>query len=216
MSIPATSPAGSEEPAVETPAADAGANPSAAAETTEGAPDSSVEQPALTAEESAVLKAYGITPDAEGRITVGDHLKLINTVKTLREEIRASGEQAEKSRLESLPDQERLIEQAKAEARAEVEAQYRSSLVKTQAESAAIAAGFADPADIAGFLDLSSLTTEEEVKAAVLALAETKPYLLKKATPSAPPIGQGPKAPANPIQSPSDWLRSAVMRGGHL
>ena len=195
-------------------AGDAGSAPEGVVDGGAGAP---VEggKPALPAEVAEVLAEYNIEADEDGRIAVTDHAKLLATLKTLRSQVKDIEAATEKQRLESLSDQERAIEEAKAAARAEVEAEYRATLVKAQAEAAAVAAGFADPADIGGFLDLSGLNTEAEVKAAVAALAEAKPYLLKSAPKPAQPIGQGPKAPANPTASPSDWLRSAVT-GGRL
>lgn len=127
------------------------------------------------------------------------------TVKELKQQLAALSKQQEEQRLASMSEQERAIEEAKAAGRAEAMAQVQRDLTRAQVTAAAAAAGFADPADASGFLPLDDLADEQAVKDAVAQLAQTKPYLLKKAAPAS--IPQGPQGGQISKSDPNEWIR---------
>lgn len=165
-----------------------------------------VQESALNEEQQAVLAEAEI-PVEDGRIAVADHAKLLSTLATLRSTVREMEKAQQAARLEAMPETERAVEAAREEGKALAMAEYRTAMARAQVTAAAAAAGFADPADASGFLHLSALESEDEVRAAVEELAKAKPYLLRKTAP--PPIEQGPKG-SGPARSGNDWLRGAL------
>jgi hypothetical protein len=165
-----------------------------------------------------VLAELGIEPDEDGKITLADHTKLLNTVRTLREQAKAheaaqrkAAEEAEKARVESLSEQERAIEEARKAGYETALSEQREVLVRTQVMAAATAANFADPEDAAVYLNVADLSDEAAVKKAVAKLAEDKPYLLRPAQPN-PKLEQGPRSQGKPNAGTGDWLGDALRK----
>jgi hypothetical protein len=126
--------------------------------------------------------------------------------KTLKAALTKKERDAETQRVASLTEAEQAVEKARKEGRDEAIAELKGDLTRSRVTAAAAAAGFADPADAAGFLDLSGLDTEDDVAAAVAALAKLKPYLLKRTQAS---LEQGPKGKESSA-TPADWLREVM------
>lgn len=195
-----------------TPPPEAGEQPQG-----EQSPPEAGEQSAPSDGAAEALAELGIEPDEQGRIPLADHTKLVNTVKTLREQIktheaaqRKATEEAERERLESLSEQERAIEEARKSGYEAALAEQREVLIRTQVMAAATAANFADPNDAAIYLPLDSLADEAAVKKAVAKLAEDKPYLLRPTAPG-PKLEQGPRG-TGPASSSEDWLAAAFKK----
>ena len=190
------------------------AAPAAESPTGEAPEGTTPEETTPDAEILAALKDLGVEPDADGKIDPKDHVALVTTVKTLRDQVRAHEaaerrreEELEEQRRKELPEQERMIEEARAAGRAEALSEARIEMVGVQITSAATEAGFADPADAASFLgDLSKI---KDPKAAVAKLAEAKPYLLKPAAPAGVKVEQGPRGTAKP-GGEVDFIKAAV------
>lgn len=129
-----------------------------------------------------------------------------STVKELKAQLAKMESESEKKRLESLSEADRKVEEARKEGYESALAAMKTDVTKSKVTAAAAAAGFADPADASGFLDVAALDTDADVKSAIEALAKAKPYLLKRTQVS---LEQGPQG-NDPKQSPSDWLRKAM------
>jgi hypothetical protein len=182
-------------------------------EGSEGAP-----APDANAEIIAALKELGVEPDADGKIDPADHVKLVTTVKTLREQVKTHEaaerkllEEQEEARKKALPEQERLIEEARQAGREEALAESRVQMIETLVTATATASNLADPADVKVMLgDLSALADEAAVKKAVAKLAADKPYLLKPQAPGAK-LEQGPRGTAK-SGSGDDFIRASVSK----
>ena len=131
------------------------------------------------------------------------------TVKELKAELAKLSKAQEKARLESLSETERAIEEAKKAGFEEAMNSVKAEMTRSKVTAAAAAAGFADPADASGFLNVEDLQTDEDVAKAVADLAKAKPYLLKRA---AQPLEQGQQGKEK-SGSPNDWLRGALGAG---
>ena len=129
-----------------------------------------------------------------------------STVKELKAQIAKMESESEKKRMESLSEAERAIEEARKAGYESALAEMKADVTRSKVTAAAAAAGFADPADASGFLNVAELDTDADVKAAIEALAKAKPYLIKRAQVT---LEQGPQG-TDPKQSPSDWLRKAM------
>lgn len=163
----------------------------------------------LTDEQKAVLAEHGITPSEDGTINLADHVKLLSSLSSLRQQVRKAPKAPAAPAAEPEGEQPPAVdpEAIKAEARAEVEAEMRVELVKSQVVAAAAAAGFADPKDAVNLVgDPAALTDESAIEAAVKKLAEDKPYLLRKTVPT---MEQGPQGSGTPA-SGGDWIRQVV------
>lgn len=135
-------------------------------------------------------------------------------VKSLKSELAKFRKAAEDQRLESLSEAERAVELARAEGREAALAEVRGERVSVMVRAAAVQAGFADPSDVAGFLDLGGIEPDAAaVDAAVAALAESKPYLLRQKQSVAEPLPQGPQSASQGRERSADeWIRSMVGR----
>lgn len=179
------------------------------------APDTSQQQEGQQQEPDA-LAELGIQPDEQGRIPLADHTKLVNTVKTLREQVksqeaaqRKAEQEIEKARLASLGEAERAIEEARKAGREEAMAEQRNVILGAQVVAHAAAAGFADPDDVRRLLSTDDLADEAAVKAAVAKLAKDKPYLLKSRVGGGGRVEQGPQG-AKPSSEGTDWLGDRI------
>jgi hypothetical protein len=173
--------------------------------------------PDANAEIIAALKELGVEPDADGKIDPADHVKLVTTVRTLREQVRNHEaaerklmEEQEAERKKALPEQERLIEEARQAGREEALAEAKAQMIETLVTATATASNFADPADVKAMLDLSALADEAAVKKAVAKLAADKPYLLKPQAPGAK-LEQGPRGTAK-SGAGEDFIRASVSK----
>jgi hypothetical protein len=173
--------------------------------------------PDANAEIIAALKELGVEPDADGKIAAADHVKLGTTMRTLREQVRAHEaaerkllEEQEAERKKALPEQERLIEEARQAGREEALAEAKAQMIETLVTATATASNFADPADVKAMLDLSALADEAAVKKAVAKLAADKPYLLKPQAPGAK-LEQGPRGTAKSGVG-EDFIRASVSK----
>jgi hypothetical protein len=174
-------------------------------------PETPIETPPaveLSDEQRAVLAEHGITPSEDGTINVADHVKLLSSLSSLRQQVRktpkAPTPAADPEGEQTPPVDPEAI---RAETRAEVEAEMRVELTKSQVVAAAAAAGFADPKDAVNLVgDLADLTDVSAVEAAVKKLAEEKNYLLRKTVPS---MEQGPQSSGTPATG-GDWIRQVV------
>lgn len=128
------------------------------------------------------------------------------TIKELKAQLHQMKAEQDKIKLESLSEAERAVEEAKRAGYEEAMASVKADLTKSKVTAAAAAAGFADPGDASGFLDVASLDSDDEITKAVADLAKNKPYLLKR-TAQALEQGQQGKSKSD---SPNDWLRSAL------
>lgn len=143
--------------------------------------------------------------EQEKRLNMSLHLER-QQQKKLKAQIDELTKAQEKVRMESLSEAERAIEEAKRAGYEEAMASVKADLTKSKVTAAAAAAGFADPGDASGFLDVASLDSDDEITKAVADLAKNKPYLLKR-TAQALEQGQQGKSKSD---SPNDWLRSAL------
>jgi membrane protein involved in colicin uptake len=168
----------------------------------------------------AALKELGVEPDKDGKIDPADHVKLVSTLKTLREQIktheaaeRKATEQAEAERKKALPEQERLLEEARKAGREEALKETHAASIATLVTAMATASNFADPADAKTMLNLEELADEAAVRKAVAALATSKPYLLKPA-PAGARLEQGPRGTGKSSDGTSgdDFLRNTINR----
>ncbi len=176
--------------------------------TTEAPPEASI---TLSADQEAVLREHGIEVPADGKIAVTDHLKLLNTLGTLKSRVRTIESEKEQERLAAMSEADRKIEEARLAGRTEAESAYKVEVTKAKVTAAAAAAQFNDPADAHSMIpDLSALEAEEDIKAAVAKLAEQKPYLVKQAPKPTPPAGPQSKVRDGEAKTATDWLRSTL------
>jgi hypothetical protein len=174
-----------------------------------GAPPAPAAAPAveLSDEQRAVLTSHGIEVPADGKITVTDHLKLLDALARERGTRKTLEQQQRQQKIEALPPDEQAIERAREEAREEARRELALEVASGRVEAAAAAAGFADPGDAALYVELDKVGTAADAKAAVEALSKAKPHLLKRATASLP---QGPQGDQAPPSDPNAWLRKAL------
>lgn len=164
----------------------------------------------LTPEQQAVLSEHGIEVPEDGKISVADHVKLLESLSRARRDQREAEQQKEQARLAALSEADRKLEEAKAAGRAEAEAELKKELIKAQVKAEATAKGFVDPGDAFTMIpDLSSIDAEEGVRAAVERLAAEKPYLIKKSGPS---LETGPQGSKETGGNANDWLRKELTR----
>jgi hypothetical protein len=161
----------------------------------------------LTDEQRGVLEANGIQVPDDGKIAVTDHLKLLDALARERSTRKTLEQQQRKQKIESLPDDERALEQARKEARDEARRELAREVAGSRVEAAAAAAGFTDPADALAHVDLDGISTSADAKAAVDKLASSKPYLVKRVS---APLPQGPQGDGAPADDPNAWLRRAL------
>ena len=128
------------------------------------------------------------------------------TIKELKAQLHELRQSQEKVRLESLSEAERAVEEAKRAGYEEAMASVKADLTKSKVTAAAAAAGFADPGDASGFLDVAALDSDDDISKAVADLAKAKPYLLKRTAQS---LEQGQQGKSK-NEGPNDWLRSAL------
>lgn len=134
-----------------------------------------------------------------------------------REAKRTEAELA-KLRESSMSDQEKAIEQARREARAEANGAFNKRLV--QADVRAAAAGkLTDPEDAIRFLDLDTFavnddgeTDKKAITAAVAQLVKDKPYLAAGATRPTGDADQGARGAGAGSSSMNDLIRNAIRR----
>lgn len=134
-----------------------------------------------------------------------------------REAKRTEAEMA-KLRESSMSDQEKAIEQARREARAEATGAFNKRLV--QADVRAAAAGrLTDPEDAIRFLDLDTFavnddgdTDKKAIAAAVAQLVKDKPYLAAGATRPTGDADQGARGAGAGSSSMNDLIRNAIRR----
>lgn len=170
----------------------------------------------LTPEQQSVLKEHGIDVPADGKINVGDHVKLLSTLAANKQALKQATAAQEQARLAGLDEASRKLEEAKAAGRAEAETAYKLELAKAQVKAAAAAKGFNDPADAHSMIpDLSALEAEADIMAAVEKLAADKPYLVKQA-PKAPKLEGGPQGGGKDsvASDGNTWLRQQLTGGG--
>ena len=128
------------------------------------------------------------------------------TIKELKKELHELRAAQDKIKMESLSEAERAVAEAKKAGYDEAMASVRADLTKSKITAAAAAAGFADPGDASGFLDIAALESDDEISKAVADLAKAKPYLLKRAAQS---LEQGQQGKSK-SSDPNDWLRGAL------
>lgn len=179
----------------------------------EGTPAPTPEPPksSLTPEQQAVLKDHGVTVPEDGKISVEDHVKLLNALSSLKGQVKQTEAEKEQARLAALSEVDRKIEEAKAAGREEAKAETQKELAKARIAAAAAAKGFNDPNDAFSMIeDYSSLDAEDAVKAAVERLAAEKPYLIKKAGAG---LEQGPQGGSSPRAGDANaWLRGELTK----
>lgn len=128
------------------------------------------------------------------------------TIKELKAQLHEMRQSQEKARMESMSEAERAVEEAKKAGYEEAMASVKADLTRSKVTAAAAAAGFADPADASGFLNVAELDSDDDVAKAVADLAKSKPYLLKRAAQS---LEQGQQGKSR-TDNPNEWLRSAL------
>jgi hypothetical protein len=117
----------------------------------------------------------------DARIPLSRFQKVTDENRTLREQIeqlntwKQEQEQAAMSELDRERIARETAEQQLTAAQMMVQQMERSQLVRT----AASAAGLADPDDAVALCDLNAVTTADEALAAVTALVERKPHLVR-------------------------------------
>ena len=156
------------------------------------------QQVVLTAEQSAVLKEHNIEVPADGRISIADHVGLLNALSAERKKAKTGTEGV---------DTEAVAKEAADRVRAEMAA----DVTRANVVAAAATAGFSDPADAATLISIDGLDDEAKIKEAVEKLAKAKPYLLAKKSQPIPAGQQGASAP--PEQTTGSWLRSTLTKG---
>lgn len=138
--------------------------------------------------------------------------KLRREAAKWRTQVRELEEQKEKAAREAMTENERVIAEAVAEARADEANQWAQRLSKARLAVAA-ADILADPNDAAVFItDVSPDATDEELHDLVKELANAKPHLAKPESPAAPPISQGERGGTAVPPSGDEWLREALKR----
>lgn len=112
-----------------------------------------------------------------------------------------------------MSEQEKAIEEAKTQARQEVEAQYKERLAREKVKAQA-AGEFNDPEDALRYLDLDELDIDDDyaIGEALLKILEEKPYLAKT-EPKRRSIDQGPQGRTVDPKSSEDWVRGALRPG---
>ena len=163
------------------------------------------ETPPASEDTSGATETTETKDDADNPLLKALHSER-STVKELKAQLAKMESESEKRRMESLSEAERAIEEARKSGYESALAEMKADVTKSKVTAAAAAAGFADPADAGGFLDIAALESDADVKAAIDALAKAKPYLLKRTQVN---LEQGPQG-GDPKQSPSDWLRKAM------
>jgi hypothetical protein len=129
--------------------------------------------------------------------------------KALEVEVKKLRAEMEKAKLAELPEQERILAEAKAAGYAEAEERFNKQLFDARVVGAATAKNFHDPALALSLLDLPVAAPEGEISTALDVLAAERPYLVKQQAP-APAIAQGVMGDG-PV-SADDWLRNAAFR----
>ena len=94
---------------------------------------------------------------------------------------------AEEAAQAAMSDAEKAVAAARAETRAEVEAEFSGALRLTEARSVATSLGFRDPEDVARYVDLDSIPVKDGVvdaaaiTEAAKAVVASRPYLAASA-----------------------------------
>lgn len=149
----------------------------------------------------------GEEPEGDAKLLKALHAERA-TIKELKAQLAAISKQQEEQRLASLSETERAIEEARKAGYEAALGEYRGEMLKSKVTAAAAAAGFADPGDAVGFLNVAELEDEASISAAIGELAKAKPYLLKR---THVPLEQGQQGKAAVGgKTPSDWLRAAL------
>lgn len=176
---------------------------------------SDTENSTAPATDSAAEESVSVNPDAAGAEDAKEEdnplLKALHaerkTVKELKQQLDQFSKAAEEKRLSALSEQERAIEEARKAGFEDAMSSVRGDLVKSKVTAAAAAAGFADPADAASFMDVAGIETDEDIAQAVADLAKAKPYLLKR---TSVPLEQGQQGQGM-SSTPSDWPRGVLQ-----
>ena len=161
-------------------------------------------------EVTPVETAVVTVADTDGVVDDNPLLKALHgeraTVKELKAQVAKMMKESEKTRMESLSEVERAVEEARKAGYESAVGELRGDLNRSKITAAAASAGFADPADAAGFLPVAELDSDDAVAAAVAELAKAKPYLLKR---TAAPLEQGVQGKDTP-PSATDWIRGVM------
>jgi hypothetical protein len=159
-------------------------------------------------------------PEPEPTGDSDDELRRARTALTAERRARkVATDELERIKREGLGEQERAIEEAKSQARAEVRAEYNMRVLRAEVRAAA-ADRAVDPDAVVALLDLSAFELDDDgrsdpraVSGAVAELLKEKPYLAKPAIPDSKRMPQGTRgstgAPAgNGDAGGEAWLRS--------
>lgn len=132
--------------------------------------------------------------------------------KALRDRAKSAESELEELRKQSMSEQERAIEEAKAQVRHEVESEYSKRLLAATVRSRA-AGVLADPDDAWRLVDFGDIDPddEKEIDALIAKLLEVKPYLAEKQK-AKTNIDQGPQGDFPVSSDGNAWLRSALNR----
>lgn len=154
--------------------------------------------------------APAVEPAAEEVEAESPLMKALHSERASNKELKAQLAQLakanEESRLASLSEQERVVEEARNAGYEKAVGELRADVVRSKVTAAAAAAGFADPGDAAGFLQLAGLDGDDSIAEAVADLAKAKPYLLRR---SQVVLEQGVQQKSS-AASASDWVRGVL------
>lgn len=116
---------------------------------------------------------------------VADRLRRQKAQYAGHDEYRTKAEKYDQLEASQKTELEKAVDKAKAEGRTEAMSAANTRLVKAEARAMAAAAKFRDPADAVAFLDLSTITVDDDgdvntkaIESALADLATAKPYLL--------------------------------------
>lgn len=175
-----------------------------------------------TSEESVEESA---SDDVEERVEIEDPEKVLELNdkyrrenKGLRDRLKGTEEELAELRKQAMSEQERAIEEAKQEARQEVETEYRAKLfeMKVRARAANVLNDPDDAFRLIDFVDVD-LDDDDAIDDAIKLLVDEKPYLARQEQPSPEPnrrnrlsIDQGPQGGGSSHPSGNDWIRTVT------
>lgn len=133
-----------------------------------------------------------------------------NNLRSRLESVESDLQELAEIKRQSMTEQERALEAAREQARAEVEAEYRTRLL--EASVTQVAAGvLEDPRDAFRLIDFNDVDPRDTaaISALIEELLEAKPYLAVQTAPVGS-IEQGPQGFPPPAGDGNAWLRGVT------
>jgi len=186
----------------------------AEAEATAAAPVETVVEAVVPVEVAVPVEVVAEQVEGQDAFTEEDREALSKALKAERKRARDLEKQVKEfqasvseSSQADMGEQERLVAEAVATARAEAKAEFDAQILKARVEAKAAGMNFHDPALALGLIELESDATDDELVDALKELAGDRPYLVKSAVPKMDMGVRPTKEGAVGAVSNDEWFR---------